>query len=441
VTAADYAWAIKRACSPVVNGNYSSILFDIVACEDWRTVNLNKVSKARLAGLAHIVDESIKALDTRTLQIKLKQAAGYFPYVMTTWVTYPSRPDLVQQGGATWWKDPRYYLGNGPFKLVSWTPHRQWVFVRNDHYFRGQPGIKTLVYKEISNSQTELLAYMQGEFDAINPDPSLLPEIQRNATVQRQFIRTVAANTYWLQFNDATPPFTDVRVRQAIADALDRQQFIKQVENGVGQPAGTLLYPGIRGYQTRVQQTYDPARARKLLAAAGYPNGRGFPTEQLRYASDDPASKQSATFWAQELKQVLNITLQVTPTDAAALAAMVYNRDPSLKIYFDNWFQDYPHPQDWLSLIFANGSALAPLGWNDAHFNTLVNRADQLPISAATPLYQEADAYLAQQAPVAFYRHNEVLMLIKPNLKGYVHYPADPFDMTFQPEKIYKTKS
>jgi ABC-type transport system substrate-binding protein len=213
------------------------------------------------------------------------------------------------------------------------------------------------------------------------------------------------------------------------------------VENGVGQPAGTLLYPGIPGYQTRVQQTYDPARARTLLAAAGYPNGRGFPTEQLRYASADPASKQSATFWAQELKQVLNITLQVTPTDAAALAAMVYNRDASLKIYFDNWFQDYPHPQDWLSLIFANGSALAPLGWNDAHFNTLVNRADQLPISAATPLYQEADAYLAQQAPVAFYRHNEVLMLIKPNLKGYVHYPADPFDMTFQPEKIYKTKS
>jgi len=441
VTAADYAYAIKRACDPVVGGNYSNIVFDVVGCAEWRSADTSKTSTSGLRQLAQTVDNAIKALDASTLRIRLKQAAGYFPYVMTTWITFPSRPDLVQKGGANWWKNPHYYIGDGPFKLASWTPNQQWVFTRNDTYFRGKPGIKTLVDKEISSSQTQLLAYTQGQFDAIGPDPTLLPQIESNGALKQQLLRTVNAETTWLSFNNAVAPFNNIKVRQAISDALDRQRYINQVANGVGKPAGSLLYPGIPGYQAGTQQAYVPSKAQSLLAQAGYPNGRGFPTQQLRYASDNPASKQRATFWAQDLKQALNIDIQPTPMDAAQLQKMEFNRDPSLKLSFGDWYQDYPHPQDWLTLVFANGSTRAPNGWNDAHFNALVNKADQLPIDQAAPLYQQADAYLATQAPVAFYLHDESLVLVKPTIKGYVNYPADLFDTTFQAEKIYKTTS
>ncbi|MCD6032240.1 MAG: extracellular solute-binding protein family 5, partial [Thermomicrobiales bacterium] len=126
VTVEHYAYAIKRACSPVVAGNYSNILFDIVGCEEWRSADV-AAQEAELPDLEAAVDESIKALDDRTLQIQLERPAGYFPYVMATWVSYPSRQDLVEAGGDQWWGNPETYIGNGPFKLVSWTPDQEWV--------------------------------------------------------------------------------------------------------------------------------------------------------------------------------------------------------------------------------------------------------------------------------------------------------------------------
>ncbi len=78
VTAANYAYAIARACSPVVNGNYSNILFDIVGCEEWRSADV-EAQQAELPQLEAAVNESIKAIDDQTLQIQLERAAGVLP--------------------------------------------------------------------------------------------------------------------------------------------------------------------------------------------------------------------------------------------------------------------------------------------------------------------------------------------------------------------------
>lgn len=438
VTAGDYAYAIKRACSPVVNGDYSNILFVITGCQEWRQADV-EADSATLPDLEAAVDEAIMAIDDQTLRITLNQAAGYFPFVMATWVTYPSRQDLVEAGGENWWQDPQYYVGNGPYKLASWTPNQEWVFERNEDYFRGTPGIATIVYKEISDSQTEFLAYTQGEFDVIGPSSTLLPQIEADPGLSQQLHRQVGASTFYFAFNNAAEPFDNLQVRQAFSFALNREQYINQITNGVGEPAGNFLYPGIAGYQEQYQQTFDPERAQELLAEAGYPNGEGFPTLQLRYAADDAASQQVATFWSQNLKQVLNIDLQPTPTDLAQIQEMRTSRDPELIIYLGNWFEDYPHPQNWLSLVFGPGSTRSPLGWDDETYNDLVTRADALPLSEAAALYEEADAYLAEQAPVAFYLHGESLVLIDPSVQGYVTYPTSVIDTVYQVEKIYKT--
>ncbi len=440
VTASDYAYAIQRACSPVVNGNYSSILFDIVGCQAWRTADPSKTPKSKMQQMQTTVQNSIKALDPHTLQIKLIEPAGYFPYVMATWVTYPTPKESVQKGGANWWKNVDLYYGNGPFKLVSHTNKQQWVFERNDDYFRGKPGLAKIVYKEITSSQTEFLAYKQGQFDIAGLDSTLLPQVLRDPTLKSQLHRQIGANTFYMGFDNKDKPFNNQKVRLAFAYALDRERYIKQISNGAGKPAGSFLYPGIAGYQTKFQQKYDPAKAKQLLAQAGYPNGRGFPTLELNYDNTDQSAKQRAIFWSQNLKSVLNVNITPTPMDPAQLQTYLSQRSPKLKIYLLGWIQDYPHPQDWLSLVFGNNSSLAPYGWNDPHFNQLVNKADKLPIQQAAPIYQQADAYLAQQAPVAFYVHSEILELIKPYVKGYVRYPTDPMDMTWQPEKIYETK-
>lgn len=432
VTAGNYAYAIKRACSPVVAGNYSNILYAITGCEDWRSAD----PEGDTADLEAVLDESIVAVDDSTLQISLDFAAGYFPYVMTTWVTYPVREDLVGDD-PEWWRNIENYIGNGPFIVTSHTENQEWVFERNDDYFRGAPGIQTLIYREIDSPETEFLAYQQGEFDLIGPSSTLLPQIEADPELSEQLQRTIGASTFYMAFNSLSEPFDDVLVRQAFAAAMNREQYINQISNGVNVPAGTFLYEGIPGYQTEYQQTYDVELAQQLLADAGYPGGEGFPAQQLYYNSESAIAQQQATFWSQNFQQDLGVTIEPTPIDVAQLQELRTNRDPSLIFYLGNWFEDYPHPQNWLSLVFGPGSTRSPLGWDNEEYNALVTEADTLPLEEAIPLYQEADALLAEQAPVAFYMHGESLVLINPALQGYVTYPTTIVDTRYQIEKIY----
>ena len=437
VTAQNYAYAIKRALSPVVAGNYSNTLYAITGGQAWREAD-PAGDAAELQVLEDVVSESILAVDDRTLQITLDFAAGYFPYVMAIWVTYPVREDLVEGNDADWWRDIANYVGNGPFVVTSHTEGQDWVFERNETYFRGVPGIKTLIFREIDSSETELLAYQQDEFDLMGPAASQLPQIEADETLSAELQRSVGASTNWFAMNNTVAPFDQVEVRQAFAAALNREQYVTQISAGVGIPAGTLLYPGNPAYQEEYQQTYDEARAQELLATAGFPGGDGFPNQPLFFIADDASSQQIATFFAENLNQVLGIAIEPTPIDGAELQSLRTNRDPSLVFYTGNWFEDYPHPQNWLSLVFGPGTTRAPLGWDDPTFNDLVSQADRLPIDEAIPLYQQADAYLAEQAPVAFFRHGENLILIKPYLRGYVSYPTSILDTTYQAEKIYK---
>ena len=445
VTAESYAVAIRRACDPNVAGNYSSILYDVVGCQEYRTAldveeGAAKPSDAAVKKLGTAVEQSIQAVDERTLQIKLKNAAGYFPYVMTTWVTYPTRADLIGTDLKNWWKDPKKYIGNGPFKLVSYTPKQRMQYQRNDNYFRGKPGIATINYRIVGSSQQAYLAYQQGQFDALGISADQLPQVNKNAEIKAQLKREVRPSTFYIGFNNGEPPFNNQKVRQAFAAAIDRERYVNQINNGVGVPATTLLYEGIPGYQTKVQQKFDPARAKQLLSEAGYPNGQNFPAQELPFDNTDEASQKRAVFLAQQFSQVLGVQVRATPRDPVVLQEQFEKRDPKLKFYFLGWLEDYPHPQNWLSLVFANNSPLAPAGWNNKEYNALTRKADALPIEEAQATYEQADELLTEQAPVAFVTHSESLVLIKPNVKGFVGYVGQPFGFNYQPEKVYKTK-
>jgi oligopeptide transport system substrate-binding protein len=292
---------------------------------------------------------------------------------------------------------------------------------------------------EVLQHQTSpLQRHPQPEFDMISLDPTQLPQVQADPTLSQELKRTVAANTFWFSFDVAVKPFDNLQVRQAFAAAVNREQYIKQITNGVGVPAGTLLYPGNPAYQSTCQQTYDPDKAKKLLADGGFPDGKDFPTQQLRYVADDAASQVWATFFSRNLKHVLGVAIEPSSIDATELQSLRNHRDPSLVFGIGEWWEDYPHPQNWLSLVFG---PRAIKFWSDPEFDELCARADKLPIGQAIPIYQEADAYLAEQAPAVFYMHTENLTLIKGDLQGYITYPTSVVDLNFQAEKIDKTKS
>ncbi|HET9017529.1 MAG TPA: peptide ABC transporter substrate-binding protein [Thermomicrobiaceae bacterium] len=444
VTASDYAFAMQRVCDPTVAGTYSNVYYDIVGCEAWRSADPAKTSSAQLAQLKQAVQSSIKAIDPNTLQVQLKNPAGYFPYVMTLWMSDPVRPSDVASG-KNWWQNTANYIGDGPFKVVSHTPNQQWVLQRNPYFTMGKPGVAQITIKIIQTPATALLAYQKGELDMYDVPNSQFGTVAGDAKLKNQLIELLNPSTQWIELDVADPPFNKLQVRQAFAFAMNRDLFIKQVNDGFGQAATTLLYPGIPGYQTTYQQSYDPAKAKQLLSQAGYPDGKGFPTVNYYFANNNDLSKKVATFWADQFKQILNVNIVPTPMDPVQLGNLVTAKSSQVKMTEFDWYQDYPHAQDWLSLLFADNSGLAPRGWNDPKFNALTDKADALPVGAqSTALYQQADAYLAQNGPALFYDHTTDLMLVQPYVKGYSAKNGQvygfSFNTTFAIGAIYETQ-
>lgn len=434
VTAEDYAYGIKRSLSPIVGGNYSNTLYAIHGSEAWRLADPADPATAELEA---VVDKSIVALDDQTLQITLDYPAGYFPFVMCLWTCVPIRADLTTYEDVDWWRDISRYIGNGPFKVTAWEQDEQWTMERNEHYFRGVPGVKTLIYKEVTSPETELLAFQQGELDVMALSSTQLPTIVQNPELAEQLFRTRTPSTSYMWLNNGREPFNDVKVRQAFSFAINRENYIQQIANGVGVPAGSLLYEGIAGYQTEYQQHYDGDMARSLLAEAGYEGGADFPPLKFYYGSDSVVSQQQATYWSQAFGQELAVTVEPTPMDAAQLQKMRTDKDPELQIAFGYWYEDYPHPQNWLSMLFGEGSPRRPEGWDNQEFFDLLREADMLPIQEATPLYERADAILAEQTPYIFYLHGEDLTLCSPRVQGYVPSTTSLLNSMYQAEKIY----
>ncbi len=404
VTAANYAYAIKRACDPEVAGNYSNILFDIVGCEDWRLADPAADADA-LPGLEAAVDEAITAPDERTLRIQLRQSAGYFPYVMSTWVTYPSRQDLVEAGGPDWWQDPRYYVGNGPFRLVSHTPGQEWVFERNDDYFRGRPGIANLVYREVSAAETALLAYQQGELDVVGPSATQLPQILADPTLSEQLYRQVGANTYYIAFNNDTPPFDDVRVRQAVSLALDRDEMISVLWEGTGflnnaLPAGQRsFYLDPRSAEMGPNAKYfkrDVAAAKKLLADAGFPDGLKVPMVSPLNAYGNTFN-QSVELVIKQLKDA-GIIADLRPQDYSAYISSTFlgKFDPGTMVW--GLETPYQEPHDYLFNMYHPKGARNHAGVSDAKATEMIEKqAVTLDKAARKALIFDIQRYLGEQ--------------------------------------------
>ncbi len=447
VTANDYANAILRSCDPDVAGNYSYVMYDIVGCQEFRESTVDaegnevKLTDAQKQALREKVQ--VKATDERTLEITIKSPVGYFPFILSLWTTYPVRQDLVEKGGERWWAKPETFIGNGPFKLTQYSATRI-SYDRNENFFRGTPRLAKLRYELIVNEPRFVQGYQRGDLDAVDITGESLRLVQGNEELSAGLIRAVEASTFYIALDNTIEPFQKVQVRQAFAAALDRELAIRQVRQGVGKVAGSFLYPGIAGYQEETKQTFDPERAKQLLAEGGYPNGQGFPKLILPYRNDDDLSKKLAVFYAQQFKKVLNVDITPRATDPVQLVAARKSTKPEERpdIYLSGWFQDYPHPQNWVSLVFAPlpSNSLAPLGWNDKEYLDLIQRADRIAdVEEAAPLYAQADARLAELAPAVFTNHGEVLSLVKPYVKGYVDYPGDPLGLARQSEAIYVT--
>jgi oligopeptide transport system substrate-binding protein len=234
----------------------------------------------------------------------------------------------------------------------------------------------------------------------------------------------VQSGMSFVVFDCSKPPFNDVRVRQAFSLAIDRVGFVKGILQGLGEPAYILPPPGIAGrnedaYIGTRDYAQDVAKAKQLLADAGYPNGEGFPEVELKYRTRYLEQKQGEALpqmWA----DVLGVKVNAAPTESQAFREWFTSRkDQPFDMMIYGWGSDYEDPYDYFNTIWPSWSDLYFTKWKNDEYDQLAKEAGLItnPLQRVEK-YKAVDTVLERELPMAptFYWVNAYLK--KPWVQG-----------------------
>jgi oligopeptide transport system substrate-binding protein len=440
LTAERFRFAIERACDPNTAAVYASILFDIVGCEALYTSLTPPESEGQATpGLtAEDTDATyaaakaalgVRAIDDRTLEVQLTQPAPYFTTVASTWVFYPVKEESLAAGDA-WAQDPAQRIGNGPFQMTSFSGDQLIGFAANEQYWAGRPKLDGIEYVYIEDPQVALEAYRAGDIHITQLSPAQIPEVEADPALSPEFLKFPTAVTINLMFDLKQEPFTDPKVREAFAYAFDRETYCSEVRSGDCVPAFSWIPPGVPGYIETDAFAFDPEAARQALAESSYGSAENLPEITFFYPSDDPSETERSEWLAGHYREVLGVELTLEPVDSTTLASMT--KDPATfpQTSLLGWGQDYPDPQNWLSIYWTCGSTIHAglVGYCNEEFDALIHQADEeLDAEQRIELYEEAGQLLVEDVPSVFALNFATVVVVKPEVTGYQATASDYF--------------
>jgi len=424
LTAKNFEYSFLRGCDPTQSGDYAFVLYIVVGCEAWNTMDPRKSGPAELAAAKARV--GIKATSDSVIEFTLTDPAPFFIPVSALWIGWPVRESDVLKGGDRW-TEPVTYIGNGPFKLTEWKHNEKMVFERNDNY-RKKIQVKRVTKLMISESSVALAAYRGDELDLVGVGPTDLRTVQADPDLKSQIVDMSGSCTLYYGFNVRRPPFDDVNIRLAFAKSFDRDAFVKDLQQGIGKAAdGGFIPPGFPGYDnTDTEQKYDPAAAKALLDKASPASKAGLTGLKFTFASSSTAKSRAE--WAQsQWKTNLGVTVELDPVQSTAYTALFKKGQESPQLFSLGWCADFPDQQNWHSTVWLTGGlSAARTGYSSKPFDDLARRADKEPDSAKRDaLYNQAGKQLSKDAPAAWVYYDAGKRLQKPWLKGMTDNPMD----------------
>jgi oligopeptide transport system substrate-binding protein len=439
-----FEYSILRNINPATAGEYAGITDEIVGAPEWRSADLTTATEADLQTLKDAV--GVKALDAAgnacadyeqvdctTLQITMSKPAPYFHTVMSLWVTYPAKEELITEGGETWWNDAAYHIGNGPMVLSELDPSNRGYFTPNTNYWRGQANIN-LEFKYITDTAVSFEAYKNGEFDIIGLGAEDLATVKADAELNAQAMIYPGSCTYNLNFHRGKPPFDDPAVREAFAYSFDRESWVKDVLKDLGSPTQTWIPKGFPGYDPdETRFAYDPAKTLELLTAAGYAieGGKltkgGTPIDITLTFSDTPRNRTRNEWIAGKWKEALGLEVGLNPVEPTTYTALSKDVATAPQFFIMGWCADYPDPQNWLSVYWMSTSSFAQrIKYVNADLDAKMQEADKtLDPAARMALYAEAQKMVIGSIPGITIWNNVNAYLVKPNVKGITTTPQD----------------
>jgi oligopeptide transport system substrate-binding protein len=448
-----FRYSLLRNINPETAGEYAAITDEVNGAAEWRGGD---------AAAQAIVEESVVAshadgsactgyddVECTTFKLTLKQPAPYFHTVMSLWVVFPAKEELITEGGETWWLEAKYHVGNGPFILESMEPQVSARMIPNPYYWGGQPSIN-LEFAYITDSAVSFEAYKNDEFDIVGLAAEDFDTIMADPTLSQEATIYPGSCTFAVMFHQAKAPFTDKAVREAFAYALDRDAWVKDVLKGLGAPTLTWIPPGFPGYQEgETRLGFDANKAVQTLTDAGYKveGGQligpdGVAIEIVQTFSDTPRNRTRNEWLVAKFKEVLGIDIALNPVESTTYTALTKDVATAPQMFILGWCADYPDPQNWLSVYWKTGAFGDRIAYSNPDLDALLVKADTEGDPATrAQLYADAQDMLVGGSPVAFMWNNVNTYMVKPWVKGLSLTPMDPgYPGQYVPTEIYVEK-
>ncbi|MFC3099822.1 peptide ABC transporter substrate-binding protein [Altererythrobacter lauratis] len=391
VTAGDFVYSWQRILSPALGAEYAEMLYVIRGAEDFhagRTTDFGQVG--------------VRAIDDRTLEVTLEGPTPHFLGMLMHTSFLPVNPRAVEEhGGMTdrqsGWSTLENYVSNGPFKLKAWVTNQVIEVERNpDYWDAATVQLNGIRFFPIDNVGTEEAMFRDGRLHLTNTvSPDKIPSFRQEMPDQLRIEPYLGS--YFYRINTTRPPFDDVRVRRALALSIDKQLLVDRVTQGGQAPATGFTPSGIAGYPASTAVQYNPEEAKRLLAEAGYPDGRGFPSAEILINTSESHRKIAQA-------------LQAMWKEKLGIDVGIYNQE--WKVYLDSqsqldydisragWIGDYVHPTSFLD-IFTTGNGNNDTGWSNPAYDALIRRARVAPNEAERmQLLQQAEAMLLGDMPI-----------------------------------------
>ena len=350
----------------------------------------------------------LRAVDDLTFQVTAPQPGGALRWIATLPEGGPLRQAMLATPGQ---------LGNGPFRVADTSPARI-TLVPNPNYWAGRTTLSRIVL-QFGSAAAAVDAYRAGQLDEVTAPPDTL-----DPGLRRELLRSPELTTFWVDFNTGRAPLDNPRVRQALAEGIDRQAVVTDDFEGRAAPATTLIPSGMRGYRPEVghPQDFNPSAARQLLDQSGVP--RDELTALPMIVRDRPQDRAIAATVAAQLQKNLGVSVAVQPLSVADYSKRLRSGDFALAGP-TGWTADYPDQQDFFDL-FRSTDGNNGARWRSSRFDALVKLADTEPnADKRDQLYNQAEQLLVQDAPVAFLVQRYDVTLVKPYVKGLHPSPVD----------------
>ncbi len=350
LTSADIKYSIERSVDPATQSPGQGFF--------WQIKGFDEMAAGDAAELTGITTP-----DDQTVVIELSQPDATFLQIVAINFAFAVPREEVEKYGPDFGRNP---VGTGAYKMTEWTLGQRVVFERNPDYFRDDaPHLDTIIFEVGQDPSVALLRLKRGEVDVLGdpiPSANFLEELNDPAN-EGLIVKGDLLHTGYITMNTTEAPFDNKLVRQAVNMAINKERVVRIV-NGRGVEANQPLPPAMPAYDTEYEgYPYDPAKAKELLAEAGYPDG--FETEL--YAMNTDPNPRIAQSFQQDLAAVgikadIKALAQATVIDAGGqgTAPMLWSGGMA-------WIADYPDPSNFYGPILGCGGAV-PGGWNWAKY-------------------------------------------------------------------------